>query len=195
MTASARILPPIALARPLVRQAMLGCRDRLLDTVTGLEALRDGSGTNPMGCASCGAIGIIDAFDGYWAQIPLVFGKLLSACRPATIGRFIATIWIKAVNRVVKGWTLTHVLQEGHKRFIPPAAHLNPASAVFREVFEFGVLAPALHSNPDAVGRAALPADFVPVLQSPVRISHGHLNSKCPLKSKHHLAKIREWMA
>jgi hypothetical protein len=33
------------------------------------------------------------------------------------------------------------------------------------------------------------------VLQSAVRISHSHLNSRCPLNRKAHLAKVKGWLS
>ncbi len=189
--ASTSVFPQVALARPLARKLSLRCRYRLFHTIAGFQPFADDGRADVICCARSRSIGVVDAVYRDWAHIPFIFSKLLQRCSPPAVARFVVPIGVEPVNRVIKRRANSHVVQKGDEAGVPPLAHPDSATSIFREVFVGRVFAPRFHANPNAIGRATFATNFVAMLQSAVWITHGHLNSRRPLKSKRCLAKMK----
>ncbi len=178
----------IAFARPFPRQLAFRSGDSFFNRVARINPLLNRRYSDAVYSAGRRTVGVVDAIYSYWAHIALILCHLFDAGRPSAIARLIISIAVHPINGVIERRSLAHVGEEADKRFVPSFAHGNTAPAILREIFVSGLLAPRLHADPDAISRATLASNFVAVLQSSVWVSHSHLNSRCPLKSKALLA-------
>lgn len=181
---SASALRQVALPRPRVRKPSLRRGYRHFYAVPKFQAFAYRSHPDAVGPTRRSSIGIINPGDGDRAQVALVLSKLLHPRCPAAVAGLVVSGRVNAVDREATRRSLPHVLQERHERGIPTLANADASPPILGEVLEFGIFAAPLHSNPDAVGRAAFPAAFVAVNQSSVRISHSRLNTGRPLKGQ-----------
>lgn len=79
--------------------------------------------------------------------------RLLRLCRPSAVSRFVMTVYVYAVDRVVCGWTLAHVAQKLSEISSPLVADRDATSTI--EIV-FGIRwikAAAFHVAPNAVMR------------------------------------------
>ena len=73
---------------------------------------------------------------------------LLSLRRPSTISRFVMSIGVNAVNRMLRRGPRSHVGIEGTEVVTPSFAHRYPSAAVVMKNFRVRVVAPLDHARP-----------------------------------------------
>jgi len=82
--------------------------------------------------------------------VAFVFCLNLCSC-PSAITRFVVTVYINAVNRVVTAWRFANVSKERLKAFAPPVAHGYTSPSIDGVVSAGRVVAPSLDVFPCAV--------------------------------------------
>ena len=78
---------------------------------------------------------------------------LLSGCSPSAVVRGIRAVVVNAVKRVFRGWSLTHVSEEGTKRIEPAGADEDAARAIAQERVVAWLGTSRLHTTPNIVLR------------------------------------------
>ena len=189
MTASSGGLGQIALTRSFVGKLVLSGGDRFLNRITRLQTLLNRGRANAVSQACRSAVGIVDAVNRHRTHVTLILGSLLYRCCPSAVSRFVVSVGVQPVDRMVERRAFAHIGKKRDKRVLPSLTDANAAPAILREVLVADLFAPRLHADPNTIGRASFAANFMAVLQSSVRVSHSRLNSKRPLKMQ---AKAKE---
>jgi len=85
---------------------------------------------------------------------------LFMLSRPNAIRRLIIPIVIFSLNRVFKRWPFPHVEKKAFKRFIPPRANLDSATAISGIGGVFGIVASLLYGSPNCIFRGFIKPMF-----------------------------------
>lgn len=164
-------LSQVAFARPLVSQFPDG-RGYSCDQIVAVlkSHVNRGIAYSKRAASSRNAV-IGHAVNRNWFEARVVLCRLLPASGPAAVARFVISLGINAINRVVQRWALAHVGKEGFIT-IPPLADGNSPSTVARPILVFGSVAPPAHPTPDFIGGAVLPIFRVAMSQVAIPMSH-----------------------
>lgn len=76
---------------------------------------------------------------------------LLATCCPTDIARFVITVIVDSVNRMLIGWPSSYIAQEMLVAGSPATADGNISPAVESEAFNFWVETPSQHSSPRTI--------------------------------------------
>lgn len=79
---------------------------------------------------------------------------LFKLCGPSNISRFVVSIVVDAIKRVISRWSDSHVFKEGSKRVIPTFADLDTASTVVVVDSKRRIVTPTSHVYPCVILRS-----------------------------------------
>lgn len=89
---------------------------------------------------------------------------LLCPRRPSHIARFVMSVVVDAIERVIRRWAWPHIREEGVETATPAVAHGYAATTIVRERLHSWVMTAAAHVNPDLIFRRATHAPFLALL-------------------------------
>jgi hypothetical protein len=88
-----------------------------------------------------------------WPFVP----SLLAACRPTHIARFVVTIVIDPIDRIVWRWALTDISEKGRKVVSPFVADGYAPTPIAEKLLRVRVVATLFDTKPDAIQRMDRP--------------------------------------
>jgi hypothetical protein len=74
--------------------------------------------------------------------------NLFSGGCPSAIGRFVISVIVDPIDRMLFRWWFAHIGKKGFKTAAPSVAHLDSTASVSMEKISFGVIAPHDDSAP-----------------------------------------------
>ncbi len=95
-----------------------------------------------------------------YEAIRSLISMLLSRCRPSAIFWRVVTIIINSINRIFRGWSLSHISKKVLKRINPALTDSYSASTVIFILINIFIVASLFYTNPDFIFRDTVFAMF-----------------------------------